>query len=110
MGRPVWTVEGRALEVENVGTTTDVTFRLTASVVYVWKSIVCVSIWVFQSSLFDFFILAAQCNDPINSEGETDVNCGGVCSLALKCNDAMNCAQSSDCASDWCMLGKCSRE
>ncbi|UJR38548.1 hypothetical protein I4U23_031214 [Adineta vaga] len=51
--------------------------------------------------------LPSHCNNSYHDKGESDANCGGTCSLGLKCNVTQSCNYSSDCQSDLCLAGKC---
>ena len=47
-----------------------------------------------------------SCNDGIQNQGETDVDCGGPNCPGM-CNPGQNCSGSSDCISNVCSGGQC---
>ncbi len=65
--------------------------------VHVRVSIKCFYISYAICSLFS---APASCNDTIQNQDETDIDCGGH--ICPKCNDTKSCNQSSDCISNIC--------
>ena len=49
-----------------------------------------------------------NCNNGVKDQGETDVDCGGVCvAQGKQCNNGQNCSYNADCKSNTCSNGIC---
>ena len=55
-------------------------------------------------------VSAAICGNQRHDAGETDLDCGGPCAHALKCNISQACVSSCDCDSGVCVSNVCLRK